>query len=110
MKLVAALLAALLVGCSVLESPTTFAVCKAADVTTTIVAVHSGIGTEANPLMKPLVAPMLTKLTVATALPFIAVSAALVWAVYEADNPKVTTVASATTCSVAAHNAYLLGR
>jgi uncharacterized protein DUF5658 len=94
-------------GCAILEQPETFALCKAADVATTVAAVHTGAGVEANPLMKPFVGGM-AKLTIGTVAPLVVVSLVVVWLVKEINNPVVTSIASATTCGVAAHNFLLL--
>lgn len=107
MKRLALIIAFLLAGCSTLEKPETFAVCKAADVVTTVVAVHSGAGAEVNPLLKPIVGSM-TKLTLGTVAPLIAVSFGIAWLVKQVNNPTVTAAATVATCGVAAHNLLVL--
>lgn len=80
----------------------TLALCKAADVVTTITALNTGTFHETNFLMKAL-------MTGAHGfMPFLAVSAAYVAVIWWIDNPKATMIASGITCGVAAHNGYLL--
>lgn len=82
----------------------TLALCKAADVVTTIVALNTGTFHETNFLMRAL-------MTGAHGyLPFVLVSAAYVGVMWWWDNPKATMIASGITCGVAAHNGYLLIR
>lgn len=93
-------------------STVTLAVCKGADVATTVVALHSGRGVEANPLVKPLVSGIKagTGLNMAAVLPLVAVSAAFVALIHWIDSPPTTAVTNVITCGVAAHNALLIFR
>lgn len=105
-KLLASIIAAvLLTGCAELQtvatSPNTFAICKAADVVTTAVALNSGKFVEANPVLKPFIGPH-------HFLPLIAYSFALWWIIDRLNNPKVTLAANVLTCGAAGHNAVLL--
>lgn len=103
------LIAALLLnGCAlfgpmqeVAESPTTFAVCKAADVATTAVALNSGHFHEVNPLLKGLIGPH-------NIMPLVAFSIGVYLLLRYINEPKVTLAANAITCPIAAHNAVLL--
>lgn len=86
----------------VLGKKETLALCKAADVATTITALNTGTFHETNVLMKAL-------MTGAHGFaPFVIVSAAYVAFFWWLDNPKATMIASGITCGVAAHNGYLL--
>lgn len=97
--------AVLLTGCAnlrqVAESPDTFAICKAADVITTAVALNSGAFHEANPLLKPFIGPH-------NIFPLVAFSFALWWVIQHYNEPKLTLAANVITCGVAGHNAVLL--
>lgn len=109
MKIIAVVLAALLVGCAttkqdvvgVATSTNTFAACKGADVITTAVALNSGNFVEANPILKGLIGPH-------NFFPLIAFSVVawrlLVWA----NEPVITGAANVATCGVAASNAWKL--
>lgn len=88
-------------GCAVMESPTTFGVCKAADVATTAYALNTGLFHESNPILKPFIGPH-------HIMPLIAVSLLMWWVIYELNEPKVTVVANGITCGVAAHNLLLI--
>ncbi len=105
-NLLICLLLASLAGCATvgdtLSDKRTFALCKAADVGTTIAALNTGSFHETNPLMKALMGGA------HGFAPFIAVSAAYVALVWWLDNPKATMVASGITCGVAAHNAWVM--
>jgi hypothetical protein len=82
----------------------TFAVCKTADVATTVGILKAG-GMEVNPVMHALMgsAPY-------SFLPFVAISAALVGLVWWIDQPEVTAGASLITCPIAAHNLIQLAK
>ncbi len=80
----------------------TVALCKAADVVTTITALNTGAFHETNIIMKALMGGA------HGFMPFILVSAAYVGIVWWLDNPTVNMVSSAITCPVAARNGYLL--
>lgn len=93
-------------GCAaiqgVAESPETFAVCKAADVATTAVALSSGHFVEANPLAKVLLAHGY--------FPLIAVSVGMYLIIKHYNDSRLTMAANAVTCPIAAHNLFLLVR
>lgn len=84
----------------VVTSPTTFAVCKTADVLSTIYVIEHSIGVEANPV----IAPLLTN----GYIPFIALSVGIWWLIKEYNNPTVTAAANVVGCGVAAHNLLLI--
>lgn len=80
----------------------TVALCKAADVATTITALNTGAFHETNPIMKAL-------MTGAHGfMPFLVISAAYVAVIWWIDNPTTNMIASGITCPVAARNGYLL--
>ena len=80
----------------------TVALCKAADVATTITALNAGSFHETNPIMKALMGGA------HGFMPFLAVSAAYVAVIWAIDSPTVNMVASGITCPVAARNGFLL--
>jgi hypothetical protein len=86
----------------VATSPTTFAVCKAADVASTMYLINSGIGHEANPAMASLMTGPLQW------LPFIALSYGIYRLVVYINNPATTVVANGVTCAAAASNLLLI--
>lgn len=102
----AAALAAALTGCAtvrpIAESPHTFAACQAVDAATTYyaIAVRGGFA-EANPFMRALLGHGW--------LPFVAIKAALAWAVYEVQPPPATQMAlNAIACAPALLNTRTL--
>lgn len=102
----AALALSLLAGCATIKevaaSPETFAVCKAADVATTAIALSSGHFVEANPLAKVLLAHGY--------FPLIAVSVGMYLIIKHYNDERLTMAANAVTCPIAAHNLFLLVR
>lgn len=84
----------------VVTSPTTFAVCKAADIATTAYIIEHGIGYESNPI----VAATLSH----GYIPLIALSVGLWYLLKEYNNPVATAGANIVTCGVAAHNLLLI--
>lgn len=85
----------------VITSTDTFAVCKAADVVTTIYLLeHVAGATEANPVMAGLISHGY--------LPLIAFSAALVWLIKEVNEPVATGFANVVTCGAAVNNLLLI--
>ena len=95
-----------LTGCATVQEVAsqkeTVALCKAADVATTVTALKTGAFHETNPIMNALMHGA------HGFAPFILVSAAWVGIVWWFDSPKVNTIASGITCPVAARNGYLL--
>ena len=89
------------------SSPDTFAYCTVADTATTVIAVKSGIGVEANPLFG-------SSVNAHKFLQLFAIKGAAVLAIYwlvEKYQEKTTygvTAANAITCGVAARNAWIL--
>ena len=81
-------------------SPTTFAVCKSADVVSTLYVIQNGIGYESNPLMAAVLAH--------GALPFIGLSYGVYWWIKQLGQPTATLIANAITCPVALHNLLLI--
>ena len=81
-------------------SPTTFAVCKSADVVSTLYVIQNGIGYESNPLMAAVLAH--------GALPFIGLSYCVYWWIKQLGQPTATLIANAITCPVALHNLLLI--
>lgn len=81
-------------------SPDTFAVCKGVDIASTAYIIHTGIGHEANPLMRALLSHGY--------FPMIAFGAGIWWWLDQVDNPEATLSANAVTCGVAAHNVLLI--
>lgn len=86
---------------SIITSPDTFAVCKAADVATTAVALNSGQFVEANLLLKPFIGP-------GHFLPLVFVSVALWYVIDHYANKETTAAANVITCGVAAQNLLLI--
>ena len=95
-----------LYGCAILGSPHTFAICSAADVGSTIVALESGL-VEANPIMNAVIGsgdyPLL-----------IAVNAVVIWLIYryhkkekEASEFPIA-AGSILRCGAAVHNVLLI--
>ena len=87
---------------SVVTSPTTFAVCKAADVASTIYLINSGIGSEANGIVA-----WMNGLGLGWA-PFVAFSYGIYWLIDSYGTPESTAAANVVTCGVAAHNLMLI--
>ena len=109
LKLTTLIFVSLLSSCATVEGvkevvskKETVAICKAADVVTTITALNTGSFHETNPIMKALMDGA------HGFLPFIVVSAAYVAVVWWIDNPTVNLVSAGITCPVAARNGYLL--
>ena len=102
--LIKVLLVLLLSGCAtvrdVATSPDTFAVCKTADVVTTIYGVHSGAFVEKNKIVAGLLHHGY--------LPLIALSFALWYAVDAIKDDRLTLAANAITCPLAVNNLLLL--
>ena len=84
----------------VATSTDTFAVCKAADVISTIYVIEHGIGVEANPIMAGLISHGY--------IPFILVSAAVYWLIKQINNPIATGVSNVVTCGAAINNLLLI--
>ena len=85
----------------IVTSPTTFAVCKAVDVVSTIHLLSVGGFVEANPLVA-------WSLSIGGYVPLIAVSIGMWYLLKELNNPIATGVANVVTCSVAMHNLTLI--
>ena len=85
----------------VITSPTTFAVCKAVDVVSTMYLINSGIGIEANPIVA-------WSMQVGGYAPLIAVSVGLYFWLKELNSPVATGVANVVTCAVAGNNLSLI--
>ena len=85
---------------NVVTSTDTFAVCKAADVISTIYVIEHGIGVEANPIMAGLISHGY--------IPFILFSAAVYWLIKEVNNPITTGVSNVITCGAAINNLLLI--
>lgn len=85
---------------NVVTSTDTFAVCKAADVISTIYVIEHGIGVEANPVMAGLISHGY--------IPFILLSAAVYWLIKEINNPIATGVSNVVTCGAAINNLLLI--
>ncbi len=108
MKTFAALLLILtLFGCatviSVAESRNTFVTCRVADTATTMLAVHTVVGTEANPLMAALIAHGW--------LPFVGVElavAGLAWYYWDRMSPAEQVAANVVGCLPVVNNAAIL--
>lgn len=88
-------------GCAVMQSPTTFAACKSADIVTTAIGLNSGKFVETNPVLKVLIGPH-------HFVPLIAFSVGMYVLLRYLNQPKTTETVNAVTCAVAAHNAFLL--
>ena len=88
----------------VATSPNTFAVCKAADVASTMYLINSGIGHEANPIMASLIGGSLGW------LPFIAFSYGMYRLISYVNDPIVTVAANGVTCGIALSNLVLIGK
>lgn len=103
-RLLIALLLSSLMGCATIqpiaESSDTFAVCKSVDVLTTAYGLGTGMFVEKNPLVASLLGHGW--------IPFVAISVALWYVIDKYNEPKVTMVANAITCPVAAHNLLLI--
>jgi hypothetical protein len=84
----------------VVTSPTTFAVCKAADIATTAYVIEHGIGVESNPIVASTLAHGY--------IPIIALSVGLWYLLKEYNNPVATAGANVVTCGVALHNLLLI--
>lgn len=92
----------------VLGSPHTFAACTAADYATTVYAVHSDLGYEANPLLGASVnaGKFLSLLTIKVALVL-----AVYWLAERYQETKYGVAAgSVITCGVAAHNLWVIAK
>lgn len=85
----------------VVTSPTTFAVCKAVDVATTIHLLSLGGFAEANPIIAG-------SIQAAGYVPLIALSVGLYLWLDHINNPMATGAANVITCGVAAHNLLLI--
>lgn len=85
---------------SIATSPTTFGVCKALDVASTMYIVQNGIGYETNPWMAALMEHGF--------LPLVAVSYGVYWWINQFSDPTTTLIANAITCPVALHNLTLI--
>jgi hypothetical protein len=85
----------------VITSPTTFAVCKAVDVVSTIYLLSVGGFVEANPIVA-------WSMSVGGYVPLIAASIGLWYVIKEANNPYVTGFANVVTCAVAGSNLALI--
>ena len=84
----------------VLTSPTTFAVCKAADVATTAIGLNSGHFVEANPALKVFIGPH-------NFGPLILFSIAAYFIIKNIDDKRFTAAANVITCGVVGHNLHL---
>ncbi len=85
----------------VMSSPSLFAVCKAIDVGTTMVALNTGKFVEANPLLKLVIGPH-------NFFPLVGFSVGMYLLLKWYNEPKATMAANAVTCGVGLHNAVLL--
>jgi hypothetical protein len=85
----------------IVTSPTTFAVCKAVDVVSTIHLLSVGGFVEANPIVA-------WSMSVGGYVPLIAVSIGLWYLLKEYNDPRATGVANLITCAVAGHNLTLI--
>ncbi len=85
----------------IVTSPTTFAVCKAVDVVSTIHLLSVGGFVEANPIVA-------WSMSVGGYVPLIAASIGLWYVIKEANNPYVTGFANVVTCAVAGNNLALI--
>lgn len=98
------ILSLLLPGCaslqSTFESTDTFAACRALDISTTAIGLHTGKFAEANGLVKAMLAHGY--------IPWIALSVAVWYALDKLNNPTATTVLNAVTCPIGIRNAVLL--
>jgi hypothetical protein len=85
----------------VVTSPTTFAICKAVDVGSTVYLLSHGLGVEANPVVA-------ASMQIGGYVPLIAFSVGLYYLIKYANRPEVTGLANVVTCGVAAHNLLLI--
>lgn len=84
----------------VASSTDTFAVCKGLDVATTMIALGTGVGVEANPAMAALLQHGY--------IPVIALGFAVWWLLDELNDPTTTTVANVITCGVVVNNLMVI--
>lgn len=87
---------ALLAGCATISTPEGFALCKAADVTTTVLAVQAG-RREQNPLFAE-------QTNRGNYLPIAAAGVLMYYVVRKINDPNFTATAAGLTCAVAANN------
>ena len=84
----------------VATSPDTFAACKAVDIASTAYLLKTGIATESNPIVAPLITHGY--------FPLAALSIGVYWLMTKYHNATANTVANGVTCGVAASNLLLI--